>query len=473
MLFVFAAVLCSQTFVLAQESAAVEKQEGVTNESSEQDIAPVPEDDESWYFRVYADQQYRLRTSTDPGETDQDLRLYLNFGAADPSDHFGADFSMGFWWDLDGDPNETNSTFVSAMDNDPPVWLDVYKLSVDYHSDDILRLARVGRQVTLIGKDATFDGATLEISPVSPYFDIFLMGGRSVHFFELDQGIFEDWMAGAGFVVRPFRDLRLELDYRFTMEDFYIRTTPSGMEKESQDIDEHSIGLGAWYRYDDWFRLHAFMRSLNDAVSEAGGATHFEWLAQELGLDLAAKAQTTSLNEINEAEDAYASLLGESLPYVKFSADAWKGFTSIHGTYGLHLGYEGRYLTEDDETTFNRNSGRVYFLFTANDIGVKGPFITAVFERWADGPGLDSDGLWSGGGSVGYDIDVFRGEVGSHFQRFKYDYYLDVDERSDVRTVFVDLKGRVLEWLYIKGRYEFERFDRDVHTVTIGLSQVY
>ena len=134
---------------------------------------------------------------------------------------------------------------------------------------------------------------------------------------------------------------------------------------------------------------------------------------------------------------------------------------------------QGRQLVDDDETPFNRNSGRAYVLFSAADIAVKGPFITAVFERWADGPAIDDDGLWSVGGSAGYDVERFRCEVGSNYQLYKYDYYLDVDERVHVRTVFADFKVKALDWLAVKARYEYELFDRDVHTVTIGLSQIY
>jgi|GEM_PF-1181007 len=425
-----------------------------------------------WYFHVLADEKYRFRLSQNPDEQDHDLSLYFDFGAIDPSDHFGADLSLGLWWDINGNPDSSTSSFAESNDTSPPLWFEVYKLSLDYHSDEVLRLARVGRQVTLIGKDAAFDGATLEISPISPQLDFYFMGGRTVHFFEIDADIFEDWLAGAGMVLRPHRDVRLELDYRFNMEDTTLAVSGGKMQR-GEEIRDNSLGIAAWYRYEDWFRLNVFMRTLNDDISEAGGATGFTWLAQELGLDATVKAQTTTLKEVGETEDPFFAIKGESLPYVNFSFDAWKGFTVPAGIYGLHAGYQGRQLTKHDETPFNRNSGRAYVLFSAADIAVEGPFITAVFERWAEGPAIDDDGLWSFGGSAGYDVERVRCEIGSNYQLYKYDYYLDVDERAHVRTVFADLKVKALEWLAVKARYEYELFDRDVHTITLGLSQIY
>ena len=43
-----------------------------------------------------------------------------------------------------------------------------------------------------------------------------------------------------------------------------------------------------------------------------------------LGLDLKADAQLTTFREINELDDPYYAVLGESLPHVRLNADLWK-----------------------------------------------------------------------------------------------------------------------------------------------------
>lgn len=469
-------MVCSSGFALAQEETPPAAQDEAPvevgiDQAEVQDAAD--EDANDWNFHLYADEQYRLRMSSEESERDQDLSLYLDFGFTNPADNFGGDLSFGFWTDMDGEPGEDSSpSFADPKDSSFPIWLEVYKLSLDYHSEGIVKLARAGRQVTEYGRDAVFDGVSLVLAPWKPYIEIFMLGGRSVHFFDLDSSFFEDWLAGVGTVVRPHKDLKLELAYRFSREETVADFGSVGAVDSKVHMD-HSAGLDIHYRYKDWFYLQAFMQSANEDIAEMGGKLRFEWVEKEFGVDVGAKAQPSTLGEITEAEDPYMSILGESLPFVRFNGDLWKAYTTPKGIYAFHVGYEGRQLTLDDETPFNRNFGRVYTLFSMSDIGVKGPFISLIFERWAEGPDLSDDGLWAVGGSAGYDVDVFRGEVGTRFDRFKYDYYLDVDEKMDVQTYFVDLRGRVVDWLYIKGRYEFERFDRDIHTVTIGLSQVY
>jgi len=428
--------------------------------------------EEKWSFRVFADERYRFRASAAPDERDQDLRLYFDFGAADPSDHIGTDLAFGFWWDLDGSPSEDAVTaFASPRDSGNDVWFDVYRLSAEYHSSGVVELVRAGRQTAEHGKPLVFDGASVVLRPVSPYLELFVHGGRSVHFFEIDQGLFEDWLASVGVVVRPLPDLRLEADYLFTIEDRIIEANTEELVKSDQTTD-HEAGLTAWYRW-EWLNVKAYLRSLNDGLSLVGGDLRFEWPDKLAGVEVGAKAQPMTIDEATEASDPYLVALGKSLPFAKFHLDAWKGYQTCWGLYAIHLGYEGRQLIDHDAEPFNRNFGRAYVLLTGSDLGVKGPFVSLVFERWGDSPALTGDGLWTVGGSAGYDHPYVRLEAGTNYQRWKYDYYRDLNERADVQTVFVDAKGKLLGWLSLFTRYEFERFDRDVHTVVVGLSQNY
>lgn len=419
----------------------------------------------SWHFYLNADEKYRFRFAPDQDETDQDLRLFLDGGVADPTDRFAADLSLGIWWDLDGTggPGEI-TTFPSPYDfGDSPVWFDLHKLIAEYRSPNLLKLARGGRQVTEYGQIFTFDGATLVLKPWGPYLDVFLFGGRTVHFFEIDQGVFEDLFVTGGVSARPDKDLRLDLDYRFAKED----TT------EKEDVQDHTVALKGWFRHDDWLDLKGSLRMLNDDLAFVGASARFDWAQQGVGGELSARAQLVTLRVLTEAEDAYFSILGESLPHVRFHADVWKHFLTKAGMYMFNVGIDGRQLTEDDETPFNRNFYRAYGLATARDFGRKGLYLSVLLEWQATGFTSDSEGDWVVGGSAGYDSDALRAEVGTYYQQFKYDYYRDVDERANVRTVFVDLKKKLVAWLSVYGRYEFERFDRDIHSMTVGLMQQY
>ncbi len=455
--------------------AAVAAEEVVSPKGEDGIIEQQEEPSSGWNLHVFSRQEYRLRTSTDPSERDQDIRLSLDFSAIDPSDRFGAELSMGFAYDLDGVPQKPSSIGFNSIydENDPGWWFDIYTLALDYHSSGIVQLARAGRQVAPYGHPAVFDGVSFVLRPARKYLDLYLLGGRSVHFFDLDSDIFEDWLAAGGVVIRPMQDLHFELEYRFNLEKKQTPSNNGWPQYDKTDVTDHAFSFTGYYRYEDWLYAKAKVRTVNSDVAEASGSLHMNWTRYELGFQVDVKAQPSTLNEISEAEDPYFFVLGTSLPYIAYSAELNKAFSSTKGIYALNLGYEGRQLLKDNEQTFNRNYNRAYLLFSAVDIVVKGPFLSFVFERWADGAILDGNGLWTVGGSLGHDCRYLRAEVGSFYQRYKYTYYSDVDEIDSVRTVYADLKGKPLDWLAITARYELEIFDRYVHVVTVGLIQNY
>ncbi len=417
-----------------------------------------------WTFRSYAKEQYRVRTSPEPDETDQDLNLYLDAGLADAKGRFGADLSLGLWWDLDDTPQLGASPTFASVRDESDVWFDVFTLSTEYHSDGLVKLARAGRQVAEYGKPLTYDGGSLVLRPLKPYLEVFAFGGRTVHFFEVDADLFEDWIASVGAAVRPTRDLRLELVYRYMAED-----TPA-----KNGVNDKIVRFSGWLRRGDWLRAKAYIETIDDHVGWVGGAFRLESLPREVGVDFNLKTQTKTYRDFSEQEDPFFLTLGESLPYLRFRADAWKTLTTDNGVFGVHMGFDGRWLIQGyDEEVFNRNFGKAYVLADLVDIGIKGPFLTFSFERWGVGPSFESDGLWTVGGSGGYDGDKLRVEGGTYYNRYRYQYYQVVEERNDVRTVFADLRVKPVAWLTLAGSYEFERFDRDLHTVTVGLTEKF
>jgi hypothetical protein len=391
---------------------------------------------------------------------------------------------MGLWADLDGNyPQGDYSGFASPYDESQvyglPMWIDLYSLYAEYHSRDLFALGRVGRQVSEHGPLVTFDGGTVELALAKRYLDFFAFGGRTVHFFELEGNFFEDWMASGGFTIRPLRELRIELDYRFTKDAL----TPVDELADRHAVTDHTYGLTAWYRGGEWLYLKGYFRGINDTAGLTGGAATAEWSALELGLDLNADAQLVTLGEINEAQDPFHAVLGDSLPHVRVNADLWKAFTTGAGTYTIHGGWGGRFLTAADDTAteFNRDYGRAYLWFQAVDIGVDGPFAGIIGElnythrrdETTETTEEDDENMYSIGGSIGYDREPLRVELGSYFQRFKYDYFVDVKELQSVRTYFGEVAYQPLDWLSAGLRYEYERFDRQVHTVMLTLTQRY
>ncbi len=431
------------------------------------------EGEKLFWFQVQEEYRARFATSyssptlyTDE-ESDHDVRLLVSSGIRDSSAHFRGYLSAGAWLDIDGQPSTGSpSALSSSYDLDSSLWLDVFSLYGEYHSKGILRLARVGRQAMEFGLPIVIDGALIELRPLAPapWFDIFAFGGRSVHFFEADQGLLEDWVGSAGVVIRPVERLRLVVDYRFLLEETHI----------VEEIKDHTYGAEVWYAPLDWLSAKAYGRGIGANASHVGGATRLAWHELGLGVDLKVDSQVSELKEVNEVDNPYFAILGASLPHTRWGLDLWKSFSTSAGEYGIHAGWTGR-ANHEDEATFNRDYGKLYLLLEASDIGVKGPFVSLSVENHFANltPTFDEEGVLTAGGAAGYKNHMLRAEAGSYYQRFKYDYYDDVQEYENVRTFFGSFSVKPIDWLSIRARYTMEQLDRDIHTVLFTLTQSY
>lgn len=428
-----------------------------------------------WVFSVHALQSYRFRTmsasdeasSTEGNETsteeDHDLRLYLASSVREPHDRFAAHVSMALWGDLDGVTTDGPTGLSSMYDHTSPhFFFDVYELSAEYRSKGVLSHVRAGRQGTEYGTAVVFDGASLKLRALGRMLQFFVYGGRTVHFFETDADLFEDFIASGGVIIRPIPQLLFELDYRFSYED---TATAEGLQ-------EHFYGLTAKFRLDDWMYLKGYARGLTDKFSHAGFGALLQSHSLGIGANLAADAQTARLSEVSEANDPFLTILGTSLPHVRLRADVWKDLDTAVGTLSFHLGWNARLLTTEEDGEFNRDYGRAYLQFQWQDIGVRGPFVDVALEyhyTHAD----DDQGLVTAGGAAGFAHNLFKVRAGTYYQQYKYNYYKNVGEVADVRTVFVESSVRPVKWLNLKARYEWEAFGRDVHALTIALAQAY
>lgn len=467
-------------------------------EGAESGSEPTEVDQSGWLFRALFIEEYRGRSVAAPepaagvdpllrpvpsDESDHDIHFFTDMGLTDPGDHFQANLSLALFADVDGSfPGGRHSALASIYDYDAPfssVWFDAYVLSAEYHSEDVVKLARGGRQVSELGLPVTFDGASLVFGVSRPYLDIFVFGGRTHHFFELDADLFEDWIASTGFVIRPTQDFKIEIDYRLAIESV-IRESRVLLDErivveEREDRVDHSYGLTAWYRYDDWFNLKVDLHNINEELAEVGAACKLASSDLDMGADVGVDAQLVTLRTLAEREDPFFAVLGESKPYVRWRIDLWKDYRTKAGDYGLHLGWNARELFDGEESLANRNVGRIYLQVDATDIVVEGPFVSAAAEvHYQRAAGLfNGDYIVTAGGSAGYAKGEIKAEAGTFYQKYKYDYYRDLRESEDVRTYFGSVTYEPLEWLTVRGRYEYERLDRDVHTFTLALSQTY
>jgi hypothetical protein len=427
------------------------------------------ETESSWRANASLVEEYRLRIAhgalpatgalgvapAADQKVDHVARAIADAQVAGADDHFLGVLSAALWWDLNGaPPRGTPNLFASQYDGNQP-WWDVYTLSAEWHDAGALEYIRLGRQATEHGLPLTFDGAALGVRPMGPILSLFGFGGRTVHFFETDTGFFENWVTSVGATLRPTQQLRIELDSRLLREEVLNRDQ-SGRDR----VTNHALGLSAAWRSDTGY-AKAYARALDQRFSHAGGALVLDFPSIGVGLDGRLDAQLVTLGELVESENPYYSLLGPSLPHVRFRLESYKNLAlGEDTTLSLYLGWKGRQLLRDRERPYNRNMGGLYFRPRLDDLVQKGIFVEGTAEY--DYVPRIAGNQWSLalGGAAGYTGKTVRTEVGTVYQRFKINYFQRAEERLNTRTVYGLVGYRVLPWLELRARYEFEILDR-------------
>ena len=221
---------------------------------------------------------------------------------------------------------------------------------------------------------------------------------------------------------------------------------------------------------DGWAKL--FARGLDRKPSHAGGVLHLGFPSIAAGIDAQVTAQLRTLGEISENESPFYTLLGPSLPNFRSRLELWKEIAVSRMTnLSLRAGWRIRQLLSGVEGPFNRNAGDLYFQAEVNNLGLRGLFATGILE-WNYIPwSLTNSAFMTVGGSAGYTARRVKVEAGTYYQRWKINYYRDVEELQDARTVYGMASVRPLRWLEVRARYNLEIVDRAIHTVFFSLRE--
>ncbi len=450
-------------------------------ESGETTVSTRVDPVREWSGELSLMEEYRVRTANsgpaissgatgaptvETPKPDQDLRLTLDAQGRGYHDRLRGQISAALWLDVDGRvPSGQPDVFGETSDYRQPLIL-VYSLQAEWRRSLSLEYLRLGRQASEHGLPLTFDGGSLELRLWERRLSLFGYAGRTVHFFESQPGLFENWVTCAGAGYRPTQDVRLEFDSRFEHDSIVAQ---DGQERRW--VYAHSYGLTMSTRFEEsWAKL--FVRGLNRSASHAGGALRLSFPSIALGIDAQASAQLRTLGEISENENPFYSLLGPSLPNLRTRLEVWKeiglGQTT---TLNLRAGWRVRQLLRGAERTFNRNFGGVYFETEVDHLAVKGLFATGILE-WNYIPwSLTKDSFLALGGGAGYSTRKVKVEAGTYYQRWKVNYYRDVQELQNARTIYGSAGFRALPWLEVRVRYNLEIVDRTIHSAFLTIRE--
>jgi len=351
--------------------------------------------------------------------------------------------------DLDGGQNEFGySPFEGSGDTGDRQTIGyLYEAHLDVnYLFRAMRQLRLGRQAGTRDETIYFDGLAADFA-LSRNLDTTIYVGRAVHFFEMKGEVEDDALAGIGVDYRPFRPTRLAFDYLATHD---VRDPDTGDE----ELDDRQVSLRWWQRFGAKWRGYLRSRHLNEEPRDTT-VSFVGYLADdELILNGSFFRQHQAQNELSIEFSNYFDVIGRSEPYDAYDLKL-RWLISPH--YGLDLGYYTRMLSADaEEGPFNRDFSRTFLIFDMTDRIVAGMTVTLVAERWeATTTSTDSTGF-----DVGYRFSSWGRwasvNAGTTYSLYKYDYYTEVGERTEVQTTYVKGKLPVGDSFTVNAGYEQE-----------------
>jgi len=317
---------------------------------------------------------------------------------------------------------------------------------------------RIGRQAGARDEPVFFDGIAADVA-VGRRLNLTVYGGAAAHFYEINDSWGSDFLHGAGIDYSPFNSTMLSLDYLDVHDE---RDPFLGADQGDQ---HYSIALRQ--RFTPFLRAMAKYRSLNKEPRDIKARVIQAFPEADLELSLSYFKQFRTQNELSNEFSPYFDVLGQSVPFQSYDVKVRKMF-GRH--YALDIGYFQRSLVEArEENAFNRDYKRAFTVFEMADLLYDGLTFSLSGDYWDAGERKSA--------SAGFDAEYkFKNKMkkakigmGTYYNLYKYDYYVQLGERQKVRTYHLNGTVPLTKGLFVNAKYEYEQSIEDYQTFKIGM----
>ena len=426
---------------------------------------PARPEEPSIAFTGYLNARYSFRTAqTSSGDIarDQDAYAELRIDATTPkTGRYEFHFMGSSRKDLDGNRDiHTNYLLEDIGDTGTHSTIGyLYEAHFDIN-DPFRRVTqvRLGRQAGTRDEQFYFDGIAMDVR-VATFLKMTVYGGAMVNLFEIDRAEGDDTLAGAGLDIAAGSTTSFSLDY--------LAINDKRDYLELKDVQDKLLSLNIWQKFSPSVKAIARYRQQNGDARDLNvrllgtfPVSGTEFSANYLRQFNAQLAQSNPLSP-------FVDVVGSSEPFQTTEVKVRQFFGK---RYAFDIVYARRDLVGDAQPgQFNREYTRAAAGFEVDDLFVRKLVLTLTGDGWK------SDGRSSG--AAGVDIGYAFGKkgalakvnVGTYYSLYKYDYYLQPSERTDVRTYYLTAKVPVAKHVAVNLNYEFEQSLEDYQIFKAGI----
>ncbi len=416
----------------------------------------------------YLSSKYIVRTAYSSGEqtSDQDIFVQMRFDAT-RKEQQGKEFHfLGVLrGDLDGNRNRQGFYPFEDIGDAYGSWAAGYAYEAHLDMNHLLphlTQLRVGRQAGTRDEAIFFDGVGADIA-VTDGLNMTAYGGAAVHFYEADNDWGSDTLGGLGVDYSPVRATGISVDY-FAVHD--RRNAFSFTDKNDQLF---SVRLRQ--RLSTYSRIMARYRYLNGEPRDLTVRAVDAFPLADMQFSVSYVKQFSTQDELSNELSPYYDVLGQSRPYQSFDGKMRKLFGR---QVALDLGYFERSLLEaGDENAFNRAYKRYYSVLEVSDVLREGLTLSVIGEHWETRSRAFNSAGFDAGYAFKHAAKNGRINAGTYYSLYRYDYYIQLGERQQVRTYYVKGKMPLNRNYSLSGSYEYEDSVENYQTAKVEISYAF
>jgi hypothetical protein len=368
---------------------------------------------------------------------------------------------------LDDDQTDRTRTIHDTWDSSSHGYL--YVCQAEIYELGRLNYARFGRQYVNHELPTThLDGLNLllDLDLFGMQIKPFAYAGIPVRLYE-DGGYWDATEVGGGAHILLDRFTKITLEHQLIEEDpdivgTYRESGKNRYEQSALAIRRSLLHKG--YGYISLFFLDNSPKNIN---------TRFSLLVDRLDLDIDTSYfyQFKEIDEAPTSSPFYTGLTEPIKPYHNFTLDIMKGV--YKDRIWVSAGTQWRLLDSgEDETEFNHSYNNQYLALIIDDLLMKNLELSLQADFWQVMDSDNEDEILSFGGEIAYEKPkTINISLGSFYSLYRYDYFADADEKTDVYTIYSDIRYYIQPKLYLDARYELDIYDIHEHRfiATLGL----
>ena len=427
-------------------------------------------DEDIWALSGFLELRYDGRFLSDGEEDDQKLHQVLDlYGEEKQWGHFRFTVSADMTEDLDGtekeDEVDRTITIRDTWDSSAHGFL--YILQGEIYELGVLDYFRFGRQYV------QHELGTSHIDGVDCMLNLDIWDKRIKPF------------AYAGIPVRLYdpgdytqaRQLGFGSDFflnrrtRITVEHQFIEEEPdivgSYMTRDEERYEQSAVALKHRISHKGYGYLSVYL--LDNSPRHVDSMFSFILDDLDLQLDASYFYQFKDIEDSPTLVAPYTGLVGEIKPYHDVKLDVTKGV--YKDVVWLSAGTHWRFLDSgEDETEFNHSYNNEYLAVIVEDFPKKDMRFSIEADFWQVMDSDNDDSIFTLGGQVSYDqSEKLTLSGGSSYALFSYDYFADDSEKTDVYTIYGDVRYYLKERMYCDFRYELDIHDIEEHRVVAAV----